>query len=148
MLMKVSARGRYGLQLMMELANQYGRGPLQVGSIAERQGLPPKYLPVLLGALKTAGLVTVQRGPTGGCELARHPGRITALEIFEALEGPIEPGPLDREQGLIASSGEQAVGALWTKMGQAMKEVLRSCTLADLAASQLAHEGNNHGYWI
>jgi Rrf2 family transcriptional regulator, cysteine metabolism repressor len=146
--MKVSTKGRYGLQLMMELAGQYGRGPVQVGSIAERQGLPPKYLHVLLGALKSAGLVNVQRGPTGGCELARHPGRITALEIFEALEGPIDPGPSDREPGQVVSPGERAVGVLWTQMGQAMRGVLDGCTLADLAARQLAHEGNDHGYGI
>jgi Rrf2 family cysteine metabolism transcriptional repressor len=146
--MKVSTRGRYGLQLMMELAGQYGRGPVQVGSIAERQDLPPKYLHILLGALKAAGLVKVQRGPTGGCELARHPSRITALEIFEVLEGPIDPGPLNRESGQVKSSGERAVGALWTQMGQAMQGVLGGCTLADLAASQRAHEGNDHGYGI
>ena len=146
--MKVSTRGRYGLQLMMELASQYGRGPVQVGSIAERQGLPPKYLHVLLGALKSAGLVKVQRGPTGGCELARPPAGITALEIFEALEGPIDPGPLEREPGQATSSGERAVGALWSQMGQAMRAVLGGCTLADLAARQLAHEGNEHGYGI
>lgn len=146
--MKVSAKGRYGLQLMMELAGQYGRGPVQVGSIAERQSLPPKYLHVLLGALKVAGLVKVLRGPTGGCELARHPGAITALEIFEALEGPIAPGPANRVAGQVTSSGERAVGALWAQMGQAMREVLDGCTLADLTASQVAHEGNDRGYGI
>jgi Rrf2 family cysteine metabolism transcriptional repressor len=146
--MKVSTRGRYGLQLMMELAGQYGRGPVQVGSIAERQGLPPKYLHVLLGALKSAGLVKVQRGPAGGCELARPPAGITALEIVEVLEGPIDPGPLDREPGQVTSSGERAVGALWTRMGQAMRAVLGECTLADLAARQLAHEDNEQGYGI
>jgi Rrf2 family transcriptional regulator, cysteine metabolism repressor len=145
---KISAKGRYGLQLMMELAGQYGRGPVQVANIAERQGLPPKYLAVLLGALKTAGLLVVQRGPAGGCELARHPSRITALEIFEALEGPIDPGPRERESGRTPNAGEQAVGALWAQLGQAMRGVLDGCTLADLAASQLAHEGNNEGYGI
>jgi Rrf2 family transcriptional regulator, cysteine metabolism repressor len=146
--MKVSTRGRYGLQLMMELASQYGRGSMQVGIIAERQGLPPKYLHVLLGALKAAGLVRVHRGPAGGCELARHPSRITALEIVEVLEGPIDPGPLARGSGQTTSSGERAVGALWARMGDAMRTVLEGCTLADLAASQLAHEGNDRGYGI
>ena len=72
---------------MVDLALQAGRGPVLVDTVAERQALPPKFLRVLLGSLKSAGLVKVQRGPSGGCELARHPSHITALEVLEALEG-------------------------------------------------------------
>ncbi len=146
--MKLSVKSRYGLQLMMELAAHYGRGPVQVSGIAERQGLPPKYLHVLLGALKSAGLVKAQRGPTGGCELTRHPGRITALEVFEVLEGPIGPGPPDGALGKMSSTGERAAAALWIQMAQAMKAVLAGCTLDDLAASQRVLEGNDRGSGI
>src|ERR1039458_2700742 len=66
--MKGSAKGRYGLQFMVELALQAGRGPMLVEAIARRQTLPPKFLRVLLGGLKTTGLIKVQRGPSGGCE--------------------------------------------------------------------------------
>ena len=38
--MKGSAKGRYGLQFMMELAGHAGHGPVLVDVIAERQGLP------------------------------------------------------------------------------------------------------------
>ena len=49
-MMKGSAKGRYGLQFMVDLALQAGRGPVLVDAIAERQALPAKFLRVLLGA--------------------------------------------------------------------------------------------------
>ena len=142
--MKGSAKGRYGLQLMVELGLHAGRGPVLVDVIAERQGLPPKFLRVLLGSLKTAGLVKVQRGPSGGCELARHPSHITALEVLEALEGHLGTGSLPAD----ATHGARAVRELWSRGTEAARAVLQATTLADLAARQQALEVDSQGYSI
>ena len=142
--MKGSAKGRYGLQFMVELALHAGRGPVLVATIAERQALPPKFLRVLLGSLKTAGLVKVQRGPNGGCELARHPSHITALEVLEALEGCLGTGALPPD----ATPGARAIRELWTRSTEAARAVLQSTTLADLAARQQDLEADSHGYSI
>ena len=142
--MKGSAKGRYGLQFMVELALKAGRGPVLVAAIAERQALPPKFLRVLLGSLKAAGLVKVQRGPNGGCELARHPSHITALEVLEALEGRLGNSSLPTD----ANHGARAVRELWTRSTEAARDVLRSTTLADLGARQQALEVDSQGYSI
>jgi Rrf2 family cysteine metabolism transcriptional repressor len=142
--MKNSAKGRYGLQLMVDLAHQTGRGPALVDAIAERQQLPPKFLRVLLGPLKAAGLLQVQRGPSGGCLLARHPSHISALEVLEALEGRLGSGSLPSS----ATPGARAVRELWTRSTEAARDVLRGTTLADLAAQQQALEVDSHGYSI
>ena len=142
--MKGSAKGRYGLQFMVGLAMQAGRGPVLVDTLAARQALPPKFLRVLLGPLKAAGLVKVRRGPNGGCELARHPGRITALEVLEALEGRLSAA--EAEAG--ASTGARTVRELWIRSAEAARTVLRATTLADLAARQQALESGSHGYSI
>ncbi len=142
--MKSSAKGRYGLQLMVELALQAGRGPVLVETIAANQGLPPKFLRVLLGSLKTAGLVKVQRGPSGGCELARHPSHISALEVLEALEGRIGSPDLPPE----ATHGARAVRELWNRGTDAARAVLKAATLADLATRHQALEVDSQGYSI
>lgn len=142
--MKGSAKGRYGLQLMVELAHQAGRGPQLVDAIATRQALPPKFLRVLLGSLKAAGLVKVQRGPSGGCELARHPSHITALEVLEALEGRLGAG----SPAADATPGARAVRELWSRSIEAARGVLQGATLADLAERQRALEVDSHGYSI
>ncbi len=142
--MKGSAKGRYGLQFMVDLALQAGHGPALVNAIAQRQALPPKFLRVLLGSLKAADLVKVQRGPSGGCELARHPSHITALEVLEVLEGRL--GAIDLPAD--ATPGARAVRELWTRSTEAARQVLRATTLADLAEKQRALEVDSHGYSI
>ena len=142
--MKGSAKGRYGLQFMVELALQAGRGPVLVTTVAERQDLPPKFIRVLLGSLKSAGLVKVQRGPSGGCELARHPSTISALQVLEALEGRLGAG--EAEPG--STTGARAVRELWNRSTSAARTVLARTTLADLAARQQDLEVDTQGYSI
>ena len=142
--MKGSAKGRYGLQFMVELALQAGRGPVLVTTVAERQDLPPKFIRVLLGSLKSAGLVKVQRGPSGGCELARHPSTISALQVLEALEGRLGAG--EAEPG--GTTGARAVRELWNRSTSAARAVLGRTTLADLAARQQDLEVDTQGYSI
>ena len=142
--MKGSAKGRYGLQFMVELALQAGRGPVLVTTVAERQDLPPKFIRVLLGSLKSAGLVKVQRGPSGGCELARHPSTSSALQGLEALEGRLGAG--EAEPG--STTGARAVRELWNRSTGAARAVLARTTLADLAARQQDLEVDTQGYSI
>ncbi len=142
--MKGTAKGRYGLQFMVGLALQAGRGPVLVEDLARRQALPPKFVRVLLGPLKTAGLVKAQRGAGGGCELARHPTRITALEVLEALEGRLGAGPSDPG----ASASARTVRDTWLQAAEAARAILKATTLADLAARQQALEAGSHGYSI
>jgi len=142
--MKGSAKGRYGLQFMVGLALQAGRGPVLVEAVAGRQALPPKFLRILLGSLKAAGLIKVQRGPSGGCELARHPSHISALEVLEALEGRF--GAVDLDPSATASA--RAVRDLWIRSTEAARAELRATTLADLAALQQALEVDSQGYSI
>ena len=142
--MKGSARSRYGLQFMVGLALKFGHGPILVATIAEAQGLPPKFLRVLLGDLKAAGLVKAQRGPSGGCELGRHPSHITALEVIEALDGRLG----SPEAATDAPPSARAVNELWSHGVAAARTVLQVTTLAHLAARQQALEVDSHGYSI
>jgi len=88
--------------------------------------------------------VKVQRGPSGGCELAKHPSHITALQVLEALEGRM--GAVEVKSG--ATPGARAIRELWTRSTEAARDVLRSTTLADLAARQQALEVDSQGYSI
>jgi Rrf2 family protein len=129
---------------MVDLTLQAGHGPVLVAAIARRQTLPAKFLRVLLGHLKGAGLLKVQRGPSGGCELARHPSHISALEVLEALEGRLGAASLASD----ATPGARAVGELWSRSTEAARLVLGGTTLADLAARQQALEVDSHSYSI
>jgi Rrf2 family cysteine metabolism transcriptional repressor len=88
--MKFSIKVQYGLQAMLELALNYGGGPVQIRTIAKDQKLPIRFLEQLLLVLKKAGLIASVRGKNGGYSLAKRPSEISVLSVIEAFEGPIE----------------------------------------------------------
>ncbi|MDS1029132.1 Rrf2 family transcriptional regulator [Bacillota bacterium LX-D] len=132
--MKLSTKGRYGLRALVDLASYKSKGPVATRVIAERQGISERYLEQLLVSLKQAGLVKSVRGAQGGYILAREPKDIKVGEIIRILEGPIAPvecvseiNPEDcvRSETCITKN-------IWSKLRDAMVEVLDSYTLEDL----------------
>lgn len=88
--MKVSARVRYGFRAMTVLAAWEGPGPLTLEAMATQQEIPERYLAKILQDLRRSGLVRSVRGAHGGWILAFPPNEITALDIWEALEGNVD----------------------------------------------------------
>jgi Rrf2 family protein len=61
----------------------------QIKDIAERQGIPPRFLEQIFQDLRRAGLVSSKRGPRGGYQLARPARELSVGDVVRALEGPI-----------------------------------------------------------
>lgn len=134
--MKLSTRGRYGVQALFELALHEGGGPLSLKVIAERQGLSEHYLEQLAAPLRKAGLIASVRGAQGGYVLGRAAGKITVGDILRVLEGPLD---LDPEE----AAGPTVTTAMWQRVRQAVVDVVDSITLAKLvedAREQIARE--------
>ncbi|WNB93307.1 cysteine metabolism transcriptional regulator CymR [Bacillus sp. NEB1478] len=124
--MKISTKGRYGLTIMMALAKKSGEGPIALKLIAKEHSLSEHYLEQLIAPLRNAGLVKSIRGAYGGYMLAKEAGTITAGDIIRVLEGPISPVE-------VMDDEEPAKRNLWIKIRDAVKDVLDSTTLEDLA---------------
>jgi Rrf2 family protein len=133
--MKISTRGRYGLRAMLELARGYGKGPMLMSGIAERQELSRKHLHSLLTSLKNAGLVHSYRGPGGGFVLARSPERIRLSEILHALEGPLSLVQCVDDGDTCHRARRCAARSVWQRVSSAIEDVLDRVTLRDLADS-------------
>lgn len=134
--MRLTARSEYGLLALIDLGCRYGDGPVSAREVAERQGIPLKFLEQLLAALRKAGLVSALRGARGGFVLAREPREISVLEVVEALEGPLAPTTCDGGQ-LCGRSGVCAAAGVWTKATDALRDVFMSTTVADLSKRQV-----------
>ncbi len=86
--MALSAKVRYGIVALIELATIHAQGGvLQVGEIAQRQNIPDRYLEQMLTSLRRARILRSIRGPKGGYQLARPPAEVPLLEVVAALEG-------------------------------------------------------------
>ncbi len=135
--MRFSARTRYGLLALMDMAmrNDMGTGQrLTTHEIAARQGIPERFLEQQITALKNAGLVTSYRGAHGGCGLARRPEEITVLQVIVALEGsPLELERIDGSEHEVVGG---AIREVWEKARDALCAVFGEMTIASLAARE------------
>ena len=83
--MPFRAKTEYGLLALLELARIQDTGDvLQVAEIAQRQGIPDRYLEQMLTDLRKAGILRSIRGPRGGYQLARPATELTIAEIGRA----------------------------------------------------------------
>ncbi|MDR2553167.1 MAG: Rrf2 family transcriptional regulator [Treponema sp.] len=85
--MKISTRGRYGVRLLIDLAEHLGEEHVPLASAAERQGISQRYLEQLAVILKRAGFIRSVKGASGGYVLARPPEDIILGDILRILEG-------------------------------------------------------------
>lgn len=131
--MLVSTRGDYGLRALIELAANYGSGPLQSSEIALRRHIPEQYLDQLLATLRKAGIIRSVRGPAGGHELVRPPDQLTVKEVIEALEGSLSPVSwLDEPPEMTDHPHRCGQREIWERIRHATEEILSSYTIADL----------------
>lgn len=132
--MRLSTKGRYGVLAMVELALQYGHGPVSIKEIAEKQNFSDSYMEQLFSTLKNAELVKSIRGPRGGYVLARDPGDITVGEIIRALEGPIELADCisGNDNFTCVKSPECVTRGLWKDINDSINNIIDHRSLQDL----------------
>jgi Rrf2 family cysteine metabolism transcriptional repressor len=133
--MKLSTRGEYGLRAMFELALHYGKGPIPLKFIAQKQELSEHYLEQLFASLRKSGLVESTRGSQGGYNLAKKPEEILVGDIIRALEGPIGPTDCVKDKGKLkpCERADTCVArSVWEKVRDSITEVLDSITLAQM----------------
>ena len=134
--MRIPMKVDYGVRALVELALQYGEGPVQTAAIAYKQGIPEAYLDQLMTTLHKFGFVLSRRGPQGGHKLARDPADIDLAMIMKTLDGNTSPldcliNPLD-----CVFSESCAQQEVWKSVEEAVQNLLSNITLADLARRQ------------
>lgn len=138
--MKFSTRGRYGLRALLDLALHQGEGLVPLRDIARRQEISLPYLQHLIAPLIAAGLVKSTRGARGGVLLVKPPSEVKLSEVVQALEGSIAPVECVDNPALCHRSALCVSRDVWSRMKEAMIQVLDSTTLQDLVDWQ-RHKG-------
>jgi Rrf2 family protein len=89
-LMELTAKTRYGVRAMFDIAYHARGFPAQIKDISQRQRVGVAYLGQIFMDLKKAGILGSKRGPKGGYFLLKEAQDITIYDILECTEGPIE----------------------------------------------------------
>lgn len=110
--------------------------------IATSVNTNPVVVRRIVGALRNAGMVTVQPGVGGGATLARDPAEITVLDVYRAVEEhdelfslhPSEPSRSCSVGGNI----RDVLRPVFCSAERAMQQVLGDVTIADVARAVMA----------
>ena len=134
--MKLSTRGRYAPRAMLDLALNYGKGPVSLKEVGRRQEISERYLEHIMIALRSAGLVQSTRGSRGGFSLAKLPKEIKLSQIIQAVEGSISLVACVDDPKLCNRIDVCVTHEIWKKLRKAMFKVFDSVTLEDMVKMQ------------
>lgn len=131
--MKLSTRTRYGVRLMVALAQNYGKAPVFLKDIAKGENISEKYLSLIIIPLRGVNLVNSVRGAHGGYNLSKEPSQITLKEIVDVLEGECSLVDCVKNPSSCERSPICATHDVWAMIGEKISETLSSITLDRLA---------------
>ena len=129
--MRLTAKGRYAVTAMLDLALHDNQGPISLADISQRQTISLSYLEQLFAKLRKGSLVTSVRGPGGGYELERSAGSIFVAEIIDAVDESLDStkcgGTGDCQAGETCLTHH-----LWEDLSTQIHSFLEGISLADI----------------
>lgn len=139
--LRISTRGRYGMNAVYELAKAYESDPVSLKQISTLRNIPLPYLEQLIMQLRKAGIVHSIRGAKGGYILNRAPQDIYVLEVLEVLEGEVVPVQCKDEDSCNCCDGNICPGEIvWERVHNAVIEATKDYSLAELVQAYKAIE--------
>lgn len=137
--MRLTAKGRYAVTAMLDLAVHRDDGPISLADISERQGISLSYLEQLFAKLRRNGLVKSVRGPGGGYQLSREDSQIFVAEIIDSVDENVDAtkcqGKADCQNGETCLTHE-----LWSDLSEQIHQFLSEIDLASIIAKRDAQQ--------
>ncbi len=129
--MRLTAKGRYAVTAMLDLAVHQTEGPISLADISQRQGISLSYLEQLFAKLRRSELVTSVRGPGGGYQLNRAAADIYVAEIVDSVDENVDAtrcaGKADCQHGETCLSHQ-----LWSELSNQIHHFLSGIDLASI----------------
>ncbi|MBI1852269.1 MAG: Rrf2 family transcriptional regulator [Planctomycetes bacterium] len=134
----LSKKAKYALKALLVLAREQGHGPILIGDLALREGIPKKFLEMILLELKNHGLLQSKKGKGGGYFLAKPAEQIFFGEVVRILDGPLAPIPCVSQMAYMTCEecqDEESCGVrlVMKQVRDAIAEILDGTSLADAA---------------
>ena len=139
----VSQKCQYALRAVLELSRRYGGEPTSVAAIAKAQAIPQRFLELIIGELRQAGLVASKRGARGGYVLLREPGELMVSDVMKAVDSnyaPVDCEPCGGNRD-CPLDGRCSFVNLWRRAGAAIHEVYSETSFRNLLEEQSSLEG-------
>lgn len=137
--MRLTAKGRYAVTAMLDLAVHGESKPISLADISTRQGISLSYLEQLFAKLRRNDLVSSVRGPGGGYKLSRTADDIYVAQIIDSVDENVDAtkcqGKANCQHGETCLTHE-----LWTELSDQIHQFLSQINLASIIAKRSVRE--------
>jgi Rrf2 family protein len=130
-MLKLTKKADYGLIALRHLATA-PNATASTREIADSYHLPVPLLAKVMQQLAKGAIVQSVSGTHGGYRLARDAGRITALEVIRAIDGPVILTHCFTEHGVCDQTDSCTVREPLRKVHEAILNLLDKFTILDL----------------
>ena len=135
---QISKKSGYAIRGLLELALRGDTGPINVRTLSESQGIPARFLEIILNELKQGGFVRSIRGKAGGYLLARSTKEITIGQIICFLDRHAEP--VKTAVDSIPHHGDFVLPSILDRINQAVSDVCDETSLQDMVAEHMKNQ--------
>ena len=136
--MMLTAKGRYAVTAILEVAPLSASKPVKLSDIAKRQNISLHYLEQIFLKLKKAEIVQSVRGPGGGYILNGELDEIKIADIIDAVEENIEMTRCSSKtkNGCMVDKGRCKSHHLWKGLENHIRHYFDSISIADVISRQ------------
>ena len=131
--MKITAKARYALRILMDIAlNEKRERPRTIKEIADEQGIGEKFISRIVVTLREAGMISSSRGREGGFRLAKAPCDISLLAIIEAVQGEIALVDCVASRTICTRSEACVTRTVWSDVNLLIRSTLQTVSLEQI----------------
>lgn len=132
-MLKLSKKADYGLIAVKHLAVHGQAGACSAHDIAEEYGISTTLMAKVLQRLARHAVVIAKHGPSGGYQLAKEPGKISALEVISAIDGPVLITSCVTSHGPCDATHRCSVREPLRRVNEGILDLLGRVTIAQLS---------------
>lgn len=136
--MKISTKGHYSINFLLDLARHTGEGFISLLDVSERQGISKKYLEQIIPILNKGDFLKTSRGAYGGYMLSKLPREITVADVLYLTEN------IFSAESQVDMSKDMLSLFVIPELNNVLQDYLKSVTLQDLLDKENETYSNNY----
>lgn len=137
-MLRLSRKADYALIALKHLAQKGPSASMSASDIAASYGISTPLLAKVLQRLAKKGMVVARHGSSGGYTLARDPATITALDVVQAIDGPMSITSCSTRRGECDHLTNCTIRDPLRRVNDTVLQVLTQVTLSQLADEEPA----------
>jgi len=135
--LNITSKGRYALNVMLDLARHREDGYISLKTIADRNEYSTKYLEMIVSSLKKAELVESTRGKEGGYRLSKPTEDYTVGEILRCIEDNLAPVSCIKAGNVQCENAAKCITIpMWKELDDITNAYLDTVSLTDLLTGE------------